>query len=145
MNIFFDVDETLVGYDGSLRPLVHETFRVLVDEGHLIYIWSGVRTPDMVRDEVVERHGLATYVTDCFQKPRFDYQAQWQRGGVGVQPDFIVDDYPEIVEAFGGILIKPYARAQPDRDLERVYLAIKATAERRAQAGVTQSIENAGQ
>jgi hypothetical protein len=129
MNIFFDVDETIVGYDGSLRPLVHETFKVLVEEGHHIYIWSGVRTPEMVRDEVVERHGLAIYVTDCFQKPRFDYTEQWQRSGVDVQPDFIVDDYPEIVEAFGGMLIKPYSRAQPDRDLERVYTAIKAAAE----------------
>ena len=37
-----------------------------------------------------------------------------------------MDDYPELVEVFGGILIKPYARAQPDADLERVYAAIKA-------------------
>jgi len=141
MNIFFDVDETLLGYDASLRPLVHETFRVLVDEGHRIYIWSGVRTPQMVRDEVVERHGLGTYVTDCFQKPRFDYLAQWERSGVTVQPDFIVDDYPEIVEAFGGILIKPYSRAQPDRDLERVYQAIKVA----ARPGVTRGAEKGGQ
>ncbi len=129
MNIFFDVDETLVGYDGSLRPLVHETFKALVDEGHRIYIWSGVRTPEMVRSEVMDRHRLADYVTDCFQKPRFDYQAAWQRRGAGVQPDFIVDDYPEIVDAFGGILIRPYSRAQADTDLARVYAAIKAAAE----------------
>jgi hypothetical protein len=128
MNIFFDVDETILGYDGSLRPLVHQTFSVLVEEGHQIYIWSGVRTPEMVRSEVVQRHGLAMYVTDCFGKPRFDYQAQWQRSGVNIQPDFVVDDYPDIVEAFGGILIKPYSRYQPDSDLERVYAAIKAAA-----------------
>jgi hypothetical protein len=126
MNIFFDVDETILGYDGSLRPLVRETFNLLVEEGHRLYIWSGVRTAEMVRLEVVERHGLETYVTDCFQKPRFDYVAQWQRSGAAVQPDFIVDDYPEIVEAFGGILIKPYIGTQPDSDLERVYAAIKA-------------------
>ena len=66
------------------------------------------------------------YVTNCFQKPRFDYREQWQRTGIEVQPDFCVDDYPELVEVFGGILIKPYARAQPDADLERVYAAIKA-------------------
>ena len=126
MNIFFDVDETILGYDGSLRPLVHETFKVLIEEGHRIYVWSGVRTADTVRREVVEAYGLSGYVTDCFQKPRFDYLAQWQRTGVEIQPDFIVDDYPDIVEAFGGILIKPYARAQPDTDLARVYAAIKA-------------------
>ncbi|HET6318626.1 MAG TPA: hypothetical protein VFG86_19395, partial [Chloroflexota bacterium] len=71
MNIFFDVDETILGYDGSLRPLVHQTFEILVAEGHRIYIWSGVRTADTVRAEVVQRHALETYVTDCFQKPRF--------------------------------------------------------------------------
>jgi len=132
MNIFFDVDETIMGYDGSLRPLVHQTFRVLVEEGHRIYVWSGVRTPEAVRSEVVERHGLVPYVTDCFQKPRFDYREQWQRTGAEVQPDFCVDDYPEIVEVFSGILIKPYARAQPDADLERVYAAITAANASRA-------------
>ena len=126
MNIFFDVDETIMGYDGSLRPLVHETFRALIDDGHRIYIWSGVRTAEMVRAEVIDRHGLHAYVTDCFTKPRWDYRAQWQRWGMQVEPDFIVDDYPEIVEVFGGILIKPYPQARHDTDLERVYAAIKA-------------------
>jgi hypothetical protein len=132
MNIFFDVDETILGYDGSLRPLVHQTFKTLVEEGHRIYVWSGVRTAEMVRAEVVTRHGLDSFVTDCFQKPRWDYLAQWQRTGVEVQPDFIVDDYPEIVHAFGGIQIKPYAWSQPDTDLERVYAAIKAAATKAA-------------
>ena len=126
MNIFFDVDETILGYDGSLRPLVKETFQALVDEGHRIFVWSGVRTGEMVRTEVVQPYGLEAYVTDCFQKPRFDYREQWLRTGIEVQPDFCVDDYPEIVEVFGGILIKPYPRERPDADLERVYAAIQA-------------------
>ena len=126
MNIFFDVDETIMGYDGSLRPLVHETFTALLEEGHRIYIWSGVRTAEMVRTEVVERHGLQAYVTDCFQKPRWDYRAWWKLQGFEVQPDFIVDDYPEIVEVFGGILVKPYIREQADSELERVHAAIRA-------------------
>lgn len=129
MNIFFDVDETIQGYDGSLRPLVKQTFQALVEEGHQVYVWSGVRTGDMVRSEVVERHGLSPYVTDCFQKPRFDFREQWQRSGIAVQPDFCVDDYPEIVEVFGGILIKPYPQERPaDVDLERVHAAIRAAA-----------------
>lgn len=127
MNIFFDVDETILGYDGSLRPLVHETFQSLVDQGHRLYVWSGVRTGEMVRTEVVERYGLATFVTDCFQKPRFDYREQWRRTGISVQPDFCVDDYPDIVEEFGGVLIKPYPRERPgDVDLERVFAAIQS-------------------
>jgi hypothetical protein len=130
MNIFFDVDETILGYDGSLRPLVKQTFEVLVQEGHRIYVWSGVRTGDLVRSEVVERYGLETYVTDCYQKPRWDYREMLPRLGVEVEVDFCVDDYPEIVEVFGGILIKPYLRERPDADLERVLAAIRVAAAR---------------
>ena len=125
MNIFFDVDQTILGQDGSLRPLVEDIFRRLVDDGHRIFVWSGVRTADVVRTDVVERHGLAAYVADCFRKPVFDYRQQWLRRGLGVQPDFCVDDYPEIVQAFGGVLVKPYLSARADADLERVYQAIR--------------------
>ena len=41
MNIFFDVDYTILGLDNSLRPETKEVFQRLVDEGHLVYIWSG--------------------------------------------------------------------------------------------------------
>ncbi|MBV9899166.1 MAG: HAD hydrolase family protein [Chloroflexi bacterium] len=126
MNIFFDVDETILGYDGSLRPLVKQTFESLVQEGHRIYIWSGVRTAETVRSEVVEPYGLTAYVTACYQKPRWDHRELLPRLGVDVEPDFCVDDYPEIVEVFGGILIKPYQRERPDADLERVLAAIRA-------------------
>jgi hypothetical protein len=133
MNIFFDVDETILGYDGSLRPLVQQVFQVLVEQGHRIYVWSGVRTAGVVRSEVVERYGLEAFVTDCFRKPLFDYREQWLRTGISVQPDFCVDDYPDIVEAFGGVLIKPYPRARDDADLNRVYEAIqKANAARQS-------------
>jgi hypothetical protein len=125
MNIFFDVDQTILGQDGSLRPLVEEIFQRLVEDGHRIFVWSGVRTADVVRAEVVERHALTAYVTDCFRKPVFDYRQQWLRWGSDVQPDFCVDDYPDIVEAFGGVLVKPYLSARADADLERVYQAIK--------------------
>ncbi len=128
MNIFFDVDETILGYDGSLRPLVEQVFRSLAEEGHCIYVWSGVRTGDTIRTEVIKRFQLDAYVTDCYRKPLFDYRQQWLRTGIPVLPDFCVDDYPDIVEAFGGILVKPYSRAQPDADLERVYQAIQSFA-----------------
>ena len=128
MNIFFDVDETILGYDGSLRPLVVQTFQSLVEEGHRIFVWSGVRSASAVRSEVVEPYGLTPYVTDCFQKPRFDYREQWLRSGIEVQPDFVIDDYPEIVEVFGGVWIKPYPREREDTDLERVHAAIRAAA-----------------
>jgi hypothetical protein len=125
MNIFFDVDETIQGHDGSLRPLVRQVFQRLVEEGHRIFVWSGVRIAEVIRTEVVERHGLEAYVTDCYRKPLFDYRQQWLRTGIDVHPDFCVDDYPDIVEAFGGVLVKPYISARPDADLERVYQAIQ--------------------
>jgi hypothetical protein len=125
MNIFFDVDETILGYDESLRPLVKQVFHRLVEDGHSIYIWSGVRTGDAIRTHVVERHGLVEYVTDCFRKPLFDYRQQWAQRGIDVQPDFVVDDYPEIVDAFGGVVVKPYSMARADADLQRVYEAIQ--------------------
>ena len=52
MNIFFDVDYTILGLDDSLRPGTKETFRKLIDDGHSIYIWSGVG----LRWEVVRKH-----------------------------------------------------------------------------------------
>src|ERR1700736_2011536 len=79
MNIFFDVDETMLGYDGSLRPLVPEVFGRRVEEGHRIFIWSGVRTGDAIRTGVVERYGLEAFVTDCFKKRLFDFLEQWQK------------------------------------------------------------------
>jgi FMN phosphatase YigB (HAD superfamily) len=135
VNIFFDVDETILGYDGSLRPLVAEVFARLVEEGHHIYVWSGVRTGDIIRTQVVERYGLQPYVTDCFRKPLFDYLEQWRRLGAAIQPEFCVDDYPDIVEAFGGVLIKPYTAAATDADMERVYAAIQTASARIAQDG----------
>jgi FMN phosphatase YigB (HAD superfamily) len=130
MNIFFDVDETILGYDGSLRPLVKQVFQTLVEEGHRIFVWSGVRTGDTIRTEVIQRFQLEAFVTDCYRKPLFDFRQQWLRTGIEVQPDFCVDDYPEIVEAFGGVLVKPYSYARPDADLERVYQVIKASTAR---------------
>jgi len=124
VNIFFDVDETILGYDGTLRPLVVETFQQLVDDGHTLYVWSGARTAETTAD-VVEYYGLAPFVTDCFRKPILNPRESWLQTGIAVQPDFVVDDYPGIVEAFGGILIKPYPMRGPDDDLRRVYDAIR--------------------
>ena len=51
MNIYFDCDYTILAMDGSLRPDTREVFDRLIDDGHQIFIWSGVglRTSDMSR------------------------------------------------------------------------------------------------
>jgi hypothetical protein len=128
VNIFFDVDETILGYDDSLRPHVHEVFRQLGVDGHRVYVWSGARTAAGVA-EVVARHGLGDFVTDCFHKPIVDPHAAWVATGFDVHPDFVIDDYPGIVEAFGGMLIRSYPLDAPsDTEMRRVYDVITAAA-----------------
>ena len=45
--------------------------------------------------------------------------------GTDPRPDFVVDDHPEIVQAFGGYHIRPYFfKNSEDREMEAVYIAI---------------------
>jgi hypothetical protein len=124
MDIFFDVDDTIISsFDGTLRPLIPELFRQLTVDGHGLYIWSGVG----IRWGVVDRYDLRSFVQDCFMKPLFDHRNRLAELGVTVEPQFCVDDYREITEAFGGFTVRPYAWAdQHDREMERVYQAICA-------------------
>ena len=121
MNLFFDVDYTILGVDGSLRPRTKETFSKLKGDGHDLYIWSGVG----VRTYEVEKHDLAEYVSGVYRKPLEDFEEGLRLIGIPVQPDLVVDDYPEIVEVFGGVNIKPYYFARRiDEEMDRVYRII---------------------
>ena len=64
MNIFFDVDYTILGLDDSLRPDTIETFQKLNDDGHKIYIWSGMGE----RWEVVRKHNLEPLIKGVYEK-----------------------------------------------------------------------------
>jgi hypothetical protein len=128
VNIFFDVDETILAYDGALRPSVGELFQRLTAAGHRVFVWSGARSARSVREGVVRRHRLEAYVTDCFQKPIDDPRAEWLATGINVYPDFCVDDRREIVEVFGGIVVAPYPYSGPDDEMLRVYDAIEQQA-----------------
>ena len=99
MNIFFDCDYTLITWDGRLRPGVTENLKKLKEDGHTIYVWSGVG----IRWLEVRRHGLEEYVTDCFHKPLFDYERRLKEFGVNPRPDIIIDDY---LEKFQGNPVK---------------------------------------
>ena len=122
VNIFFDVDYTIIGLTGGLRPMVKETFQQLLDDGHQIFIWSGIgdRTYEM-------RHlGLLDYVSGIYHKPIDDYealtQAKVERNEIVCYPDFIVDDHTEIVSALGGAVVRAFfAGDHHDREMERVY------------------------
>ena len=80
MNIFFDVDYTLITWDVKLRPGVLEVFERLRADGHTIYLWSGVGP----RWEIVNRFELHDHVTDCFWKPLYDHHARMVELGVTV-------------------------------------------------------------
>lgn len=122
MNIFFDVDATLIADDGSLRPYVREVFEKLAEEGHHIYVWSGVG----IRWEVVKRHNLEHIVRNCFVKPLWAHHERLGQLGVSPKPDFCVDDHLEIILAFGGVTVMPYYYPNPrDREMHRVYEAVQ--------------------
>lgn len=123
MNIFFDVDYTLITWDVKLRPGVREVFEKLRSDGHVIYLWSGVGP----RWEIVHRFELHEHITDCFWKPLYDHHSRMVELGVNVFPDYVIDDHQEIVDAFVGTTIKePAMPLHTDTELWRVYDTIQA-------------------
>ena len=122
LKIFFDVDYTLLAMDGSLRPMTRQTFEKLIDDGHQVFIWSGVG--DRTRD--VERHDLQDLVSGVYKKPIYNYVQGLELLKVPHWPDFVIDDYPDIVDTFGGVLAKPFFfRSQDDDEMERIYSIIQ--------------------
>ena len=122
MRIFFDVDYTIHGTDGSLRPGTYELFQMLKADGHSLYIWSGVG----IRWTEVKTHGLEAFVTDCYMKPRPDLGESIENLGFSA-PDLVVDDYPAFVEKFGGICLYPYYyKDSDDHEMDGVYEIVQS-------------------
>jgi hypothetical protein len=118
MKIFFDVDYTILGLDDTLRPGTVETFQKLNDDGHKIYIWSGMGE----RWEVIEKHQLGPYICGVYEKPTHHFHERLAELKVPFEPEFVIDDYPEIVAAFGGVWVPPYFFARSvDQQMERIY------------------------
>ena len=125
VNIFFDVDYTIMGADGSLRHNTEATFKRLVSDGHRLFVWSGVG----VRSAEVRRFGLSDYVDGVFQKPLEDYEAALPGLGVSPRPDFVIDDHPEIVRFFGGFVCRPYYfRSSKDTEMDEIYRTVRDVA-----------------
>ena len=121
MNIFFDMDYTLLGLDGSLRPNSREVMQRLKDDGHTIYVWSGngIRWPE------VWRFGLETLVTDCFVKPMDNLAEAVEQKRGPIRPDFVIDDYQEVPAALCGVCVSPYTYNNgKDDEMEHVYRII---------------------
>ena len=122
MNIFFDMDYTLIGgMDGALRPGVKDVMERLKADGHGLYVWSGVG----LRWGDVQHLGIKHLITDCFVKPMTNYYRAMKEMKLPVEPDFVVDDFPVVADAFGGISIPAFNFHNPeDRVMERVYNVI---------------------
>ncbi len=117
LNVFFDVDGTLITWDNKLRPHVHDVFQQIKDDGHDIYIWSGIG----IRQEVVDRHDLQPFISGLYRKPLYDFRRRLAEF-TPVVPDFIIDDYPEIVSDLGGMQIRaPVWPMTHDREMWRAY------------------------
>jgi hypothetical protein len=110
LNVFFDVDNTLIMWNGRLRNHAHDVFAALKDAGHTIYIWSGVG----IRRWDMKRHNLDEFVTDYFVKPLEKHHEKLDALGVPMIPDFVIDDHKTVVDAFGGYHIPDMA--SPDDD-----------------------------
>ena len=134
MRIFFDVDGTLIGRDGSLRPYARTVLQNLKAQGYEIYIWSMLGP----RWGVIEEHGLREMISNCFMKPS-SVMGLWAMARERAtsplpKPDLCVDDAPAYVEMFGGVVVKPYTTPdEEDRELLIAYDLISQGLHRRAQ------------
>ncbi len=118
MKIFFDVDYTILGLDDTLRPGTLETLNKLKNDDHEIYIWSGMGQ----RWEVIEKHELRSLVSGVYEKPTHHFHERLQELGVPFEPEFVIDDYPEVVAAFGGVWVPPYFFSRTvDQEMDRIY------------------------
>ena len=127
MNIFFDVDHTIIDSDNRLRPGVRALFERLCAHGHTLYLWSGIGA----RWEIVRDNGLEELVAGCYDKPLYQYERMLAPLGIPVRPDFVVDDHPHLVHAFGGCVVRSYLKPDPaDREMERVAAEIERAAAR---------------
>ena len=118
MKIFFDVDYTILGLDDTLRPGTLETLTKLKNDGHEIYIWSGMGQ----RWEVIEKHDLSALVSGVYEKPTHHFHERLEELGVPFEPEFVIDDYPEVVAAFGGVWVPPYFFSRTvDQEMDRIY------------------------
>jgi hypothetical protein len=97
MNIFFDVDITLLGTDDTLRPGSVEFIQELRLLGHSIYLWSS--GGKKYAENFAHRFCLCDLISGCFDK----------FGTNEISQDYIIDDDRDFVEIFeSGYTISPY-------------------------------------
>lgn len=116
MNVFFDIQGTLVGAGGP-RPRVREAFLEITGQGHDIYLWSSAGGSYAAR--AAESLGVEDLVHACSGKE-----------APPVTVDFTVDDRPGLAGRRGGYEIPPFRGDPADRELLRVAESLKDHAAR---------------
>lgn len=96
MNIFFDVDLTLISPFLELRPHARDVLAALKAEGHRLFLWSA--GGKAYAEYIAERCRLQEFVEACFSKGE----------PLAVVPEFCVDDHPDFVTPCSGYLVRPY-------------------------------------
>ena len=83
-------------------------------------MWSGYGA----RREVADKHDLWPLLAGVMGKPIFQYRERLHLF-TDIEPDFIIDDHREIVEALGGAVIRtPREPLSEDREMVRIYRRI---------------------
>jgi hypothetical protein len=113
MNVFFDVQGTLLTEDGDPRPHTREVFLRLTEMGHHVYLWSTAGEGYAAYAAWVL--GVEGVVKGCFGK-------SWVPEGISV--DYAVDDQPSWVEEHGGYLVGAYDGDPWDQELHGVVDAV---------------------
>jgi hypothetical protein len=115
LNVFFDVQGTLLTMEEAPRPHAREAFLLLKEKNHDLYLWSSGGAGYAAT--AAELLGVADLVSGCFDK----------RSEPGVPVDFAVDDDASVVEAHGGYRVKPFDGAPGDGELLRAAEAVVGT------------------
>jgi hypothetical protein len=114
LNVFFDVQGTLLTMEEVPRPRAREAFLMLKAAGHDLYLWSSGGAGYAAT--AAELLGVVDLVSGCLDK----------RQEPDVPVDFAVDDDPSVVEAHGGYRIKPFDGDPSDEELLRAVEALDA-------------------
>ena len=132
MHIFFDIDQTLISYNGLIRPHAAQVIDRLRSDSHSVHIWSGMG----VRVEEVRALGLLEKVVGVYAKPTERFERGLKELQIPVRPDAVVDDHEEIVNHFGGVVVRPYFWPDDtDNDLCRVYKRLTEIAQQNHKDG----------
>lgn len=116
MNLFFDIQGTLLDKDGNPRPHAREVLLRLAGLGHGVYLWS--TAGEGYAAQAAWTLGVDDVVGGCCLK---------RHPPEGITVDYVVDDDEVVVEEYGGYLVGPYGGDPWDGELLGVFDAVQAS------------------